>query len=152
MKKAGRVENFQPHMHLRGKAMSMEAILPTGQTQMLSMVSDYSFNWHNNYVYADDAAPLLPKGTILKITSWHDNTTANKNNPDPNQWVGWGDRTVDEMAHAWVNITYMDDEDFKVEVEKRKAKTATTTADAAAVGADERSPRVTRHDSSGVLS
>lgn len=129
MRKAGRVENFQPHMHLRGKAMSMEAILPTGQTQMLSMVSDFSFNWHNNYVYADDAAPLLPKGTILKITSWHDNTAANKSNPDPNQWVGWGDRTVDEMAHAWVNITYMDDEDFKVEVEKRKAKTSTTTTE-----------------------
>ncbi len=128
MRKAGRVENFQPHMHLRGKAMAMEAILPTGQTQMLSMVSDYSFNWHNNYVYADDAAPLLPKGTVLKFTSWHDNTTANKNNPDPNQCVGWGDRTVDEMAHAWVNITYMDDEDFKVEVEKRKnAKSTTTT-------------------------
>ena len=31
------------------------------------------------------------------------------------------------MAHAWVNITYMDDEDFKVEVDKRKAATATTT-------------------------
>jgi hypothetical protein len=129
MKKAGRVENFQPHMHLRGKAMSMEAILPTGKVEMLSQVSDYSFNWHTNYVYADDAAPLLPKGTILRITSWHDNTTANKNNPDPNQWVGWGDRTVDEMAHAWVNITYMDDEDFKVEVDKRKAATATTTSD-----------------------
>ena len=129
MRKAGRVENFQPHMHLRGKAMSMEAILPTGQTQMLSMVSNFSFNWHNNYVYADDAAPLLPKGTILKITSWHDNTAANQNNPDPNQWVGWGDRTVDEMAHAWVNITYMDDEDFKVEVEKRKQRTTTTTTE-----------------------
>ncbi len=127
MRKAGRVENFQPHMHLRGKAMSMEAILPTGQTQMLSMVSDYSFNWHNNYVYTDEAAPLLPKGTILKITSWHDNTAANKSNPDPNQWVGWGDRTVDEMAHAWVNITYMDEEDFKAEVEKRKARATTTT-------------------------
>ncbi len=127
MRKAGRVENYQPHMHLRGKAMSMEAILPTGQTQMLSMVSDYSFNWHTNYVYADDAAPLLPKGTVLKFTSWHDNTKANKNNPDPDQWVGWGDRTVDEMAHAWVNITYMDDADFQKEVEKRKAATATTT-------------------------
>jgi hypothetical protein len=127
MRKAGRVENFQPHMHLRGKAMSMEAILPTGQTQMLSMVSDYSFNWHTNYVYADDTAPLLPKGTVLKFTSWHDNTKANKNNPDPDQWVGWGDRTVDEMAHAWVNITYMDDEDFQKEVEKRKTATATTT-------------------------
>jgi hypothetical protein len=128
MRKSGRVENFQPHMHLRGKAMSMEAILPNGQTQMLSMVSEYNFNWHTNYVYADNAAPLLPKGTILRITSWHDNTTNNKNNPDPNQWVGWGDRTVDEMAHAWVNITYMEEEDFKAEVEKRKAATATTAA------------------------
>jgi hypothetical protein len=127
MRKAGRVENFQPHMHLRGKAMSVEAILPTGQTQMLSMVSNFNFNWHNNYVFADDHAPLLPKGTILKITSWHDNTAQNPNNPDPNQWVGWGDRTVDEMAHAWINITYMDDEDFKVELEKRKQRLAATT-------------------------
>jgi hypothetical protein len=127
MRKAGRVENFQPHMHLRGKAMSLEAILPTGQTQMLSMVSNFSFNWHNNYVFADDAAPLLPKGTILKVTSWHDNTAQNPNNPDPNQWVGWGDRTVDEMAHAWVNVTYMEDEDFQVELEKRKQRTSTTT-------------------------
>ena len=83
MRQAGRVENFQPHMHLRGKAMSMEAILPNGTTQMLSHVNNFNFNWHNNYVYADDVAPLLPKGTILKITSWYDNTTANKNNPDP---------------------------------------------------------------------
>jgi hypothetical protein len=127
MRKAGRVENFQPHMHLRGKAMSMEAILPTGQVQMLSMVSDFNFNWHTNYVFDDDVAPLLPKGTILKITSWHDNTKANKANPDPEQWVGWGDRTVDEMAHAWVNITYMDDADYQKEVEKRKAGTSTTT-------------------------
>ena len=61
--------------------------------------------------------------------SWHDNTATNKDNPDPNQWVGWGDRTVDEMAHAWVNITYMDDADFQVEVDKRKAKTTTSAAD-----------------------
>jgi hypothetical protein len=127
MKKAGRVENFQPHMHLRGKAMTMEAILPNGQTQILSHVNNFNFNWHNNYVYADDVAPLLPKGTVLRITAWHDNTAANPNNPDPNQWVGGGDRTVDEMAHAWVNITYMEDEDFKAEVEARQAKEARAT-------------------------
>jgi hypothetical protein len=127
MRRAGRIENFQAHMHLRGKGMAMEAILPTGQTQVLSHVKDYSFNWHNNYVYADDAAPLLPKGTLLKITAWHDNTAANKSNPDPEQWVGWGDRTIDEMAHAWVNVTYMSDEDFKLEVEKRKANEAKAT-------------------------
>jgi len=128
MRQAGRVENFQPHMHLRGKAMSMEAILPTGQTMMLSYVDHFNFNWMNNYVYADDAAPLLPKGTILKITSWYDNTAANKNNPDPNQWVGFGDRTVDEMGHAWVNITYMSDEDYQAEVAKRRAAAAVKAA------------------------
>ena len=94
-------------MHLRGKAMMVEAILPSGQKQVISLVSDFNFNWMTTYVYADDVAPLLPKGTILKVTAWHDNTSAKKSNPDPNQWVGWGDRTVDEMAHAWINIVYI---------------------------------------------
>jgi hypothetical protein len=114
-------------MHLRGKAMSMEAILPTGRTQVLSYVSNFNFNWHNSYVYADNAAPLLPKGTILKIQSWHDNTSANKANPDPNVWVGYGDRTVDEMAHAWVNITYMNDAEYKAELAARRAGLAAQT-------------------------
>jgi hypothetical protein len=38
MRRAGRVENFQAHMHLRGKGMSMEAILPNGTSQVLSHV------------------------------------------------------------------------------------------------------------------
>jgi hypothetical protein len=127
MREAGRIESYQPHMHLRGKAMMLEAILPTGQKQVISHVGDYNFNWHTTYIYADDAAPLLPKGTVLKVTAWHDNTPAKKSNPDPNQWVGWGDRTVDEMAHAWVNIVYMKDYDFKLEVEKRKATQSQNT-------------------------
>ena len=127
LKENARIESFQPHMHLRGKAMSMEAILPTGQVTMLSYVRDFSFNWHVSYVYADDAAPLLPKGTIIKVTAWHDNTTANKQNPDPNVWVGHGDRTVDEMAHAWVNVTYLGDEDYRAELEARKAKLTANT-------------------------
>ena len=100
-------------MHLRGKAMAIEAILPDGTTQMLSYVDHFNFNWMNNYIYADDAAPVLPKGTIIHVTAWHDNTPGNKNNPDPDQWVGWGDRTVDEMAHAWVNVTYISEEDYQ---------------------------------------
>lgn len=119
---AARIESFQPHMHLRGKAQSLEAILPTGQKVMLSHVDNFNFNWHNAYVYADDAAPLLPKGTVLKVTSWHDNTSANRSNPDPNVWVGYGDRTVDEMNHVWVNITYMDERDYLAEVEARRSR------------------------------
>lgn len=113
LKEPARLENFQPHMHLRGKVMSMEAILPDGSKQMLSSVDRFNFNWMNNYIYADDAAPVLPAGTVLHITAQHDNTAGNPNNPDPNQWVGWGDRTVDEMAHAWVNVTYITEEDYR---------------------------------------
>jgi hypothetical protein len=53
-----------------------------------------------NYIYADDAAPVFPKGTVIHVSAVYDNTKANKFNPDPDQWVGYGDRTVDEMAHA----------------------------------------------------
>ena len=124
MRQAGRIENFQPHMHLRGKAMSLDALLPDGTTMVLSHVDRFDFNWMTNYIYADDAAPILPKGTVLKVTAWYDNTRANKNNPDPDQWVGFGDRTVDEMGHAWINITYMSDEDYAKEIAKRKGATA----------------------------
>jgi hypothetical protein len=122
-----RIENFQPHMHLRGKAMSMEAILPNGTRQMLSFVNNFQFNWMNSYEYADDAAPIFPKGTIISVTAWHDNTPGNKNNPDPSQWVGGGDRSIDEMAHAWVNVTYLSDDEYKAEVAKRRAQARTST-------------------------
>jgi hypothetical protein len=126
LRENGRLENFQAHMHLRGKGMQMTAILPNGRSQVLSRVSDFNFNWHNNYVYADDSAPLLPKGTVIAVKSWWDNTSANRANPDPDQWVGWGDRTVDEMAHAWVNVTYMNDEDFEAAVAERKTRAQST--------------------------
>jgi hypothetical protein len=124
-----RLENYQPHMHLRGKAMAMEAILPDGTTQMISYVDKFNFNWMTNYIYADESAPVLPKGTVLHFTSWHDNTANNKNNPDPNQWVGWGDRTVDEMAHAWVNVTYISEEDYNEWAAKHKPKQAGPSAE-----------------------
>ena len=81
--------------------MQVEAILPDGRTQVVSYVSDFNFNWMTNYIYDDDAAPAFPKGTIIHVTAYNDNTKANKSNPDPDQWVGYGDRTVDEMAQAW---------------------------------------------------
>ncbi len=51
---------------------------------------------------------------MIHVVAWHDEAPpTTKNNPDPNQWVGWGDRTVDEMAHAWVNVTNISDEDYQ---------------------------------------
>ena len=117
-----RLENFQAHMHMRGKAMSIEAIYPDGRQELLSSVNNFQWNWHVNYIYADHVAPLLPKGTTIVITAWHDNTPENPSNPDPEQWVGWGDRTIDEMAHAWVDVTYLEQEEYERLVAERKAK------------------------------
>jgi len=123
LKQAAKLGNFQPHMHLRGKAMAIEAILPDGQIQQISYVNRFDFQWMTNYIYTDDAAPVFPKGTVIHVTAWHDNTAANKDNPDPRQWVGYGDRTVDEMAHAWVNVTYISDEDYAAWVKTHKRET-----------------------------
>jgi hypothetical protein len=121
------ITNFQPHFHLRGKAMEVEAILPDGNRQLISYVGNFNFNWMTNYIYADDAAPVFPKGTVIHVAAYYDNTTANKNNPDPEQWVGYGDRTVDEMAHAWMNVFYLSDDEYSQIVEERKAKTQRNT-------------------------
>jgi hypothetical protein len=114
--------NFQPHMHLRGKAMQIEAILPNGSRQLISYVGNFNFNWMTNYIYADDAAPVFPKGTVIHVSAYHDNTRANKANPDPDQWVGYGERTVDEMAHAWINVIYLSDDEYKALLDERRAK------------------------------
>jgi hypothetical protein len=121
------ITNFQPHFHLRGKAMMVEAILPDGRSEVISYVKDFNFNWMTNYIYEDEAAPVYPKGTIIHVTAYYDNTRANKSNPDPDQWVGWGDRTVDEMAHAWMNVVYLSDDEYTALVEKRKAQKAAAT-------------------------
>jgi hypothetical protein len=120
------ITNFQPHFHLRGKAMQVEAILPDGGAQVVSYVDKFNFNWMTNYIYADDAAPAFPKGTIIHVTAFYDNTAGNKSNPDPNQWVGYGDRTVDEMAHAWMNIYSLNDAEYQQYVADHK-KPANTT-------------------------
>jgi len=106
--------------------MMMEAILPDGTTRTLSYVNNFNFNWMNNYIYTDEEAPVLPKGTVIRVTAWHDNTAGNKNNPDPTKWVGQGDRTVDEMAHAWVNVTDLTDQEYADWLSKHPQPVAVT--------------------------
>ena len=114
-----RVTAFQPHLHNRGKAQCMQAIYPDGKMETLSCVDRYKFGWHIVYNYADDAAPLLPKGTILKVTSWHNNTSTNLYNPDPQNWAGFGQRSIDDMSFAWVSYVWLDDEEFAKQVAER---------------------------------
>jgi hypothetical protein len=122
--KAARILSFQPHMHIRGKRQCLELIYPTsGPSAKTEIVScaNFNYNWHLNYSYADDAAPLVPAGTILHTISWHDNSSSNKANPDPKNWVGDGQRTIDEMGFAWIGWYDLSDDEYKAEVAARKA-------------------------------
>jgi hypothetical protein len=129
---------FQPHMHNRGQAQCLELMYPsTGvgdrpggvRTETVSCVDRFKFNWHVVYEYADDVAPLVPAGTILHVISLYDNTSGNQFNPDPTNWVGWGNRTIDEMGFSWINWYYLTDEEYKQALADRaKAKQKTVAS------------------------
>jgi hypothetical protein len=123
LKSPAMLHNFQPHMHYRGKAQTLEAIYPDGRREVINRVTKYDNTWHINYIYDPDYAPVFPKGTVLMLTSVHDNTAANKNNPDPRQWVSGGARTVDEMAHLNEQVIYISDADYERITEERKKRT-----------------------------
>ncbi|MCH7816394.1 MAG: hypothetical protein IIC60_07480, partial [Proteobacteria bacterium] len=118
-----RIDSFQPHGHLRMNAASLEIFYPaTGRTEQISQISHWSAIWHHSHIYASDSAPLLPAGAVLVLKQWYDNTAANPNNPDPDQWVFGGSRTADEMTHAWLAITHLDEEGYARLVAERKQK------------------------------
>lgn len=123
--KPARLLSFQPHLHNRGKASCMEAIYPGGhKVETLSCVSHYQFAWHLVYLYGEEEQPLLPAGTVLHLTSWYDNSTNNKFNPDADNTITYGQRTVDEMGGAWISYYNLTEEEYKQQVAARKAKQA----------------------------
>ena len=117
-----RLLSFTPHMHMRGIALVLEAILPSGRVQTLAAVDNYDFNWQLEYIFDDDLAPLLPAGTMLHAITVHDNTTANPRNPDPNRWVGYGQASIEEMAGSFISWVYLDDAEYRKQIAERAAK------------------------------
>jgi hypothetical protein len=120
--KAARVVSFQPHMHMRGRGMTLESINLDNTVTVLSSTDHFDFNWHVAYVYRDDVAPLLPAGTVLHAIGIHDNTTANRRNPDSLMWAGYGERSVDDMLQLRVALVYLEDAEYQAQVAERKAK------------------------------
>ncbi len=118
-----RIDSFQPHGHLRMNAASLEIFYPeTGRTEAVSQISNWSATWHHSHIYETDSAPLVPAGAVLLLKQWYDNTAANPNNPDPDVWVMGGSRTADEMTHAWIAVTHLDDEGFEKIAAERKER------------------------------
>ena len=118
-----RIDSWQPHGHLRMNAASFEIFYPeTGRTEAISQVSNWSATWHHSHIYDTDYAPLIPQGAVLVLKQWYDNTADNPNNPDSDMWVVGGSRTGDEMTHAWIAVTHLDDEKYQELLTERKER------------------------------
>ena len=118
-----RLDSFQPHGHLRMNAASLEIFYPeTGRTEPVSQVSNWSATWHHSHLFEPHVAPLIPAGAVIVLKQWYDNTANNPNNPDPDMWVMGGSRTGDEMTHAWLAITHLDEEGYEKLLEERDEK------------------------------
>ena len=64
---------------------------------------------------------------MLHFSGIHDNTAANKRNPDPDMWVGFGERSVDDMDKLWLDVVYLDQAEHDRLVAERKAKQLKTS-------------------------
>jgi hypothetical protein len=111
---------FEPHMHSAGVRMCLDAIW--GTTVQTLSCAGYNHSWVRIYTYADDAAPLLPKGTIIRVTGYFDNTPANKNVADPRNWSGLGHRSIDNMMINIGQRIVLTDEEFQQEMAERRRK------------------------------
>ncbi len=98
------ITSLTPHMHYRGKAMSIMAIYPDGRKETLLRVPEYNFNWQITYRPVE--ALHLPKGSRIEIVAEFDNSRNNPLNPNPAQPVRWGTKSESEMMDGW--IEYVD--------------------------------------------
>jgi hypothetical protein len=122
-----KVTSFEPHLHAPGARMCLEAIW--GYTIQTLTCAGYDHNWVRGYEYADDYAPLLPKGTILHIIGFMDNSPSNKNVPDPRNWQGSGNRSVANMFLDLGQGVALTDEQFQAEMAKRRERLKLTADD-----------------------
>jgi hypothetical protein len=90
-----------PHMHLRGTAFRLLARRAGGEEILLD-VPRYDFNWQHNYAFQE---PLpLADVEALRFVATFDNSAGNPANPDPAEYVTWGDQTWEEMAVAFATV------------------------------------------------
>jgi mono/diheme cytochrome c family protein len=122
-----KIISFEPHLHAPGARMCLEAIWGYN-IQTLNCVG-YDHNWVRGYDYTDDSAPLLPKGTILHIIGYMDNSPSNKNVPDPRNWQGSGNRSVANMFIDLGMRVALTDEQFQEEMAKRRERLHLTKND-----------------------
>jgi peroxiredoxin len=86
-----------PHAHYLCREFRLAATLPDGTVQALLWITDWDLDWQDQYRYAKPVR--LPKGTVLTLAAYFDNTQDNPRNPNrPPRRVRYGVGTHDEMC------------------------------------------------------
>ncbi len=94
--------NLMPHMHVRGKSFSYELRSADGRRETILDVPHYDFNWQTSYQLAEPMQ--IPAGSQMHCVAHYDNSENNRNNPNPNATVRWGEQTWDEMLIGYFDI------------------------------------------------
>jgi hypothetical protein len=94
--------NLMPHMHVRGKSFRYELVSADNRRETILDVPRYDFNWQTSYQLAEPLS--VPAGASLHCTAHYDNSERNRNNPNPNSTVRWGEQTWDEMLIGYFDI------------------------------------------------
>ena len=111
LKKDTLVLNYWPHGHVRATSARYTAFHPDGREEVLLNVPKYDQGWQVTYKYKEPK--LLPKGTRIEANFWYDNTAERGTRQGFNneRGVGFGLRTNDEMALAFISYVELDDGD-----------------------------------------
>jgi hypothetical protein len=99
--------SITPHMHLRGKSFRLVA-RRTSASETLLHVPHYDFNWQ--HLYRFESPIPLDRVAALEMQVCFDNSGENPANPDPEEFVTWGDQTWQEMAVAFFDIAHPRDQ------------------------------------------
>ena len=92
-----------PHAHYLGKLLEAYATLPDGSRKWLIRIPDWDPDWQAVYRYRE--AVFLPKGSLISMRYFYDNSTENPRNPNhPPTGVRAGNQATDEMSHLWLQI------------------------------------------------
>ncbi|MEM0926460.1 MAG: redoxin domain-containing protein, partial [Planctomycetota bacterium] len=102
----GMLLGITPHMHFRGKSFRLfakpKANEESRQPQEWLRVPHYDFNWQHWYAFSQPKS--LQEIESLEMSVGFDNSMGNPFNPDPEEFVSWGDQTWEEMAVAFYDI------------------------------------------------
>lgn len=103
----GRLLSVTPHMHLRGKSFRLTSRAKK-EMQTLLHVPAYDFNWQHWYHF-ENPLPLADV-SALEMEVHFDNSADNPTNPNPRDYVTWGDQTWEEMAVAFFDVAHPRDQ------------------------------------------